>query len=320
MMLEERMGKDAYARRLVIERYRLEEYYRPVSPRMVAFKVRVLRPILRFALRVLGLYRSGRRQYHDLSIRRNTLEIPGLPSAFAGYRIMQMSDLHIDLDPSLVDTIAVAVGGLKCDICVMTGDYRNATVGPSDEVIPLMRRLREALDAPTYAVLGNHDLAEMVAPLEEAGIVFLVNEAKILQRGAEAIALVGIDDPNVYGTHDLAHALHEVPRGMVKILLSHSPVIYREAAEHGIAAVLAGHTHGGQICLPGGIILSRNDKSPRRFHRGGWHYHDVQGYTSVGTGACGLPVRFNCQPEVTIHTLQPAVQDGRRELEECVSA
>lgn len=303
-MLEERMGKDAYARRLEIERYRLEEYYRPVSPRMVAFKVRVLRPALRFALRVLGLYRSGRRQYHDLFIRRNTLEIPGLPAAFAGYRIMQMSDLHIDLDPSLVDTIATAISGLKYDICVMTGDYRNATVGPSDEVIPLMRRLREAVGAPTYAVLGNHDLAEMVAPLEEAGIVFLVNEAKIMRRGATSIALVGIDDPNVYGTHDLVHALHELPCGMVKILLSHSPFIYREASEHRIAAVLAGHTHGGQICLPGGIILSRNDKSPRRFHRGGWRFHDVQGYTSVGTGACGLPVRYNCRPEITIHTLQ----------------
>ena len=273
---------------------------------MTALKIKVVRPILACGLRLLGLYRHGYREFHNLQLRHNIFRIAGLPPEFAGFTLLQMSDLHIDLDPSLVDTITAAIRGLRYDVCVMTGDFRNSTIGTWDEIVPPMQRLRAAVTAPTYAVLGNHDFSGMVAPLEEAGITFLLNESVALTRGEQTIYLVGVDDPNIYATHDLAHALRQVPAGAAKVLLSHSPVIFREAEAYGIDAVLCGHTHGGQICLPGGGILVRNDKSPRRFHRGSWQYRALQGYTSIGTGSCGIPIRFNCPPEITLHTLQPA--------------
>ena len=301
--MNERMGERAYARRRKIERGRLIEYHLPVSPRMTALKIRVIRPILTLGLRVLGLYRHGYRQFHNIRVRRNTLAIRRLPDAFEGFTLLQMSDLHIDLDATLVDSVAAAIAGLQYDVCVITGDFRNSTIGAWDAVVPPMRRLVEQIRAPVYAVLGNHDFADMVPPLEAAGVRFLVNESTAVERDGAALYLVGIDDPNIYATHDFDHALRRVPSGAIRILLSHSPAIFREAAARGFEALLAGHTHGGQVCLPWGGILVRNDKSPRRFLRGAWRHGDLQGYTSSGTGSCGIPIRFNCPPEVTLHTL-----------------
>ncbi|MGI6099418.1 MAG: metallophosphoesterase [Lentisphaerae bacterium] len=304
--MNERMGERAYARRRKIERGRLIEYHLPVSPRMTALKIRVIRPILTLGLRVLGLYRHGYRQFHNIRVRRNTLAIRRLPDAFEGFTLLQMSDLHIDLDPSLVDSVAATIAGLQYDVCVITGDFRNSTIGTWDEVVPPMKRLVEQIRAPVYAVLGNHDFADMVGPLEETGMRFLLNESAAVERDGTAIYLVGIDDPNLYATHDFDHALRSVPSDAIRILLTHSPVIYGEAAARGFAALLAGHTHGGQICLPWGGIVVRNDRSPRRFLRGAWRHGDLQGYTSSGTGSCGIPLRFNCPPEVTLHTLRRA--------------
>ena len=305
-MMDERMGQRPYARRLAIERGRLIESRQAVSPKMTALKIRVIRPILAFGLRAIGLYRHGYRQYHNIRVRRNTLAIRRLPDAFEGFTLLQMSDLHIDLDATLVDSVAAAIADLPYDVCVITGDFRNSTIGAWDAVVPPMRRLVEQIRAPVYAVLGNHDFADMVPPLEAAGMRFLVNESVAVERDGAALYLVGIDDPNIYATHDFNHALRRVPSGAIRILLSHSPAIFREAAARGFEVLLAGHTHGGQVCLPWGGILVRNDKSPRRFLRGAWRHGDLQGYTSSGTGSCGLPIRFNCPPEVTLHTLQRA--------------
>jgi predicted MPP superfamily phosphohydrolase len=303
MRIDQRMGQELHERRRKIERGRLLEHARPVSPKMTAIKIRVIRPILNLGLRLLGLYRHGYRQYHNLVVRHNTLALHNLPASFEGFTLLHLSDLHIDLDPSLVDSIGASLDGLRYDCCVMTGDFRNSTIGPWSEVIPPMRRLLALIGGPVYAVLGNHDFIDMVEPLERLGMRFLVNESVPLVRPGGSVHLVGVDDPNIYATHDLARALRGVPADGVKILLSHSPVIYREAAAHGIQAVLAGHTHGGQVCLPGGGILVHNDSSPRRMLRGAWRAGTLQGYTSVGTGACGLPVRFNCPPEVALHRL-----------------
>ena len=303
MTIAQRMGEAHYGRRRRIEHGRLLEVAQPVSPKMTALKIRVIRPILNLGLRLLGLYRHGYRQYHSLVVRRNTLALRNLPAPFEGYTLLHLSDLHIDLDPSLVDSIGVALAGLRYDCCVMTGDFRNSTVGSWRDVLAPMRRLLALVEAPVYAVLGNHDFVDMVEPLERLGMRFLVNESAPLAWGGEVIHLVGIDDPNIYATHDLEHALRGVPDDGVKILLSHSPVVHREAAAYGIQAVLAGHTHGGQVCLPGGRMLVHNDKSPRHMLRGAWRSGTLQGYTSVGTGACGLPVRFNCPPEVALHAL-----------------
>ncbi|MDD5705365.1 MAG: metallophosphoesterase [Kiritimatiellae bacterium] len=301
--LRARLGHRQYRRRLAIEQGRILEHRRPVSPQLTAIKIHVAQPLLTLGLRLLGMYEHGNRQFRSLRVVRHDLLVRDLPAPFAGYTILHLSDLHIDLDPTLITPIAAALRDLRYDLCVLTGDYRNSTVGPCGPAVEAMLRLRAAIDAPVFAVLGNHDFLAMVPPLEREGIRFLLNESVALRRGEATLYLAGIDDPNIYRTHSLARALRHVPRTAAKVLLSHSPVIHREAARQGVQAVLAGHTHGGQVCLPGGRILIHNDDSPRQMLRGPWQFEDVHGYTSPGVGCCGLPVRFNCPPEVTLHRL-----------------
>jgi predicted MPP superfamily phosphohydrolase len=91
----------------------------------------------------------------------------------------------------------------------------------------------------------------------------------------------------------------------ISVLISHTPEIYRQAAHADFDLLLSGHTHGGQICLPGGIPITLDSALPRSLGSGPWKYHDMIGYTSVGAGTSILPARFNCPPEITLHHLQP---------------
>ena len=92
--------------------------------------------------------------------------------------------------------------------------------------------------------------------------------------------------------------------GEFSILLSHTPEVYRQAAHANFDLMLSGHTHGGQICLPGSIPIKLEAVLPRRMGAGPWQYRDMIGYTSVGAGSSVVPVRLNCPPEITLHHLR----------------
>jgi uncharacterized protein len=94
--------------------------------------------------------------------------------------------------------------------------------------------------------------------------------------------------------------------------LSHTPEIYRQASHAGFDLLLSDHTHGGQICLPGSIPLTLGSVLPRRFGAGPWEYHNMAGYTSTGVGSSIVPVRINCLPEITLHSLWCAEEGGRQ--------
>ena len=83
----------------------------------------------------------------------------------------------------------------------------------------------------------------------------------------------------------------------------HTPEVYRQAAHAGFDLFLSGHTHGGQICLPGSIPITLGSVLPRRMGSGPWNYGEMKGYTSVGVGCAVVPVRINCLPEITLHHL-----------------
>jgi len=87
------------------------------------------------------------------------------------------------------------------------------------------------------------------------------------------------------------------------VLLSHSAEPYRAVQARGIDFMLSGHTHGGQICLPGGFAPMRNARQPSSMLNGAWVFHELTGYTSPGAGVCMVPVRYFCPPEVTVHVL-----------------
>jgi hypothetical protein len=189
------------------------------------------------------------------------------------------------------------------DLCVLTGDYRGETYGPYERAIEGLGRVRAHLHSPVYGVLGNHDTIRMVPELEEIGIRMLLNESEAIERGGEHIHLVGIDDAHYYRVDNIEKAASAVPAAEFSILLSHTPEIYRQAAHAGFQLMLSGHTHGGQICLPGAIPIILDSVLPRRMGAGAWTYHRMAGYTSVGVGSCILPVRLNCPPEITLHRL-----------------
>jgi hypothetical protein len=88
----------------------------------------------------------------------------------------------------------------------------------------------------------------------------------------------------------------KTPHDEFSILLSHTPEIYRQAAHAGFDLRLSGHTHGGQICLPGAIPITLDSVLPRRMGSGAWRYHGMADYTSVGAGSCIVAVRLNCPP------------------------
>jgi hypothetical protein len=203
-----------------------------------------------------------------------------------------------------MDRVVALLEGTSYDLCVLTGDYRAKTWGPHEAAMSGVARVRDALRGEVYGVLGNHDTILMVPALETMGITMLLNEGKIVERAGERIHLAGIDDAHYYRMDNLDKAAADIPPGAFSILVSHTPEIYRQAAHADFDVLLSGHTHGGQICLPGRIPITLDSVLPRSMGSGAWRYHDMIGYTSVGAGSSVVPVRFNCPPEITLHRLR----------------
>ena len=260
--------------------------------------------LIRLTLRGLGLYRRGLRNASAIQICRNEVVMPRLPAAFDGFTLLHLSDLHLDMDDAYPTTLIERLREVDYDICVMTGDFRARTYGAHEAAIEALARVRPHLRGPVYATLGNHDSIRMVHAIEALGITLLLNEAVVLERDGARLHLAGIDDPHYYQVDNLEKAAQNISPEEVAILLSHSPETYRLAAHAGFDFMLSGHTHGGQICLPGGIPMMTNADCPRRFCRGAWRYHTMQGYTSAGSGSSVVGVRFNCPPEITLHRLR----------------
>src|SRR5579885_1457088 len=241
-----------------------------------------------------------------LSVRRNEVASGRIPTAFGGFAILHLSDLHADMSEPAIARVIERLPHLNYDICVLTGDYRGKTFGPFDACLAGVARLRAAIKDPVYGVLGNHDTIRMVPALEGMGIRMLLNECTVIEREEERIHLAGIDDAHFYRVDNIEKAASSIPHDEFSILLSHTPEIYSQAAHAGFGLLLAGHTHGGQICLPGGIPIMLDLVLQRAVGAGAWKYAQMAGYTAVGIGSSVVPVRFNCPPEITLHYLRPA--------------
>ena len=236
-------------------------------------------------------------------MRHNVIRSRRLPSGFDGFSILHISDLHVELSQGANRRLIELVRDLRYDVCVLTGDYRSRTFGPFAAALEGLGLLRANLEPPVYAVLGNHDTIRMVPGLEAMGIGVLLNESTAIVRGDQRIHLAGIDDAHFYRVDNIQEAAAGIPAYEFSILLSHTPEIYRQAAHAGFDLMLSGHTHGGQICLPGSIPVTLDSVLPRRMGSGAWTYQQMAGYTSVGVGACIVAVRLNCPPEITLHQL-----------------
>jgi len=257
-----------------------------------------------------------------LRVRRATVKLKGLPEAAQGLRVVQISDLHagaITPLPLLRRWVELA-NSLSPDLVVLTGDFVSrpdsyftrtgwfGLVKPVDHYAPglasELAHLRASLGV--YAVPGNHDAAEQsfqyLADVlrAEAGIHALVNQSVKLANG---LWLAGFDDLRG-GDPDVRTALREVPREAAQLLLSHNPRLAWLVADRN-ALVLSGHTHGGQVRLPGNIFNKAPvDMVGSDWIRGFFQLERALLYVSPGVGSICVPLRLRMVPEVALFTLE----------------
>ncbi|WP_157698808.1 metallophosphoesterase [Geobacter sp. DSM 9736] len=249
-----------------------------------------------------------------LTLTRHRVHVPRLSPQFRGFTILHLSDLHCkqfgDGQAMLLDLIA----GLSFDVVALTGDMvtaGNVQLRPTLEIIEALR------NRPIYFVSGNHEWGsgkqeQITRSFEKAGAMVLRNEGNRIQRGREQLWLAGIEDP-VGGECRLEDALAGIPENDVRILLSHVPYIFPDAARNQVDLVLAGHTHGGQIRLPflGAPYVPRQGFFPR-WSYGLYRSSSTNMVVTSGLGETSIPVRYNAKPEVVLVTLNQAEGDEAR--------
>jgi predicted MPP superfamily phosphohydrolase len=300
-VLEKRLGRRHARQRIDIEKDHEAQVFGQGINFFHIENLALSRVLIRATLMASGLYWRGSNNAAKVEIRHNRILLPQLPASFDGFTILQLSDLHVEMSDAAMDRVVTLLKDARYDICVLTGDYRAETYGPYDATLARMAQMRAALEGTIYGVLGNHDTICMVPGLEAMGIRMLLNESEAIARGGQRLHLGGIDDAHFYGMDDIEKAAAAIPHDEFSILISHTPEVYRQAADAKFNLLLSGHTHGGQICLPGGIPITLDSVLPRSMGSGAWTYHNMIGYTSVGAGSSVVPVRFNCPPEVTLH-------------------
>lgn len=269
-----------------------------------------LHRIIAFFLRVTFIKWIGQAHALNLKLEQFDLACPSLPAAFDGLRILFVADLHIDNTDALVEKIIEAVDSVTYDICVLGGDYtfghawKNAIDHSNLETIAKYLVSR----SPVYGVLGNHDTYDVGKLLETIGVKMLVNDNVAIDRDGEKIYISGLDDCHYFGADDIKLADESIEEGAFKIMVSHSPETYKQAADAGYALYFTGHTHAGQVCLPGRKAIVRGASVPTRILNGLWHHGTMTGYTSRGVGTSGIPVRFFCPPQIPLITFRSVSQ------------
>lgn len=256
-------------------------------------------------LRLSGLHRRGRANALDIALKPVMVTLPNLPAAFDGYRILQISDPHLDLLPELADRIAAVLDGVSVDLLLTTGDYRDRHDDPPEPGLALLRHALSTVDVRDgrFALLGNHDPAAAVPLLEDMGLEVLLNQTVTIERQRSTLHVTGLDDVHHFYTA-AAQAALQAPSNGCRIAAVHSPEVADLAADAGIDLYLCGHTHGGQIRLPGLPPIKTQLRRCRAYSHGLWRHGDMVGYTTNGTGVTTIPIRFNCPPEVALIILR----------------
>ena len=246
----------------------------------------------------------------DYELTETVVPVRGLPAAFEGFRIAQLTDVHHSRIVPIeeVRRVVSLVNATRADLIALTGDY---TTELRRFVEPCAEALAE-LRAPegVWAVLGNHDHRTdgpfTAQALKARGINVLTNENTVLRRGADELQLAGVDDWS-WGKANFESALRGVDLARPSVLLSHEPIAFDRPLTRGVSLILCGHTHGGQIYLPFvGSPASSIWPKYFRYIRGLYERDGTRLYVSRGTGMIGVPLRIGARPEVAVLRLQRA--------------
>lgn len=250
----------------------------------------------------------------ELDVKEVEIKLPRLPREFSGYRIVQFSDLHMGgwMNGERLRNVVDMVIKQDPDLVVITGDiftgpvWDTNLINAADEFVVEISRL--TADFKTLGVLGNHDYwsdaNETRKALERGGVIEIGNAFHTLERDGQELHIAGVDD--IWYEHDdLDEVLSKLPKTGEAILLAHEPDFADKSAKTGrFGLQLSGHSHGGQIVLPfiGPPVLPwLGQKYPSGLYKVG----EMWQYTNRGVGMF-LPIRFNCRPEITVFTLNPA--------------
>lgn len=248
-----------------------------------------------------------------LVVRELVAELPDLPEEFDGFRIVQLTDLHIGphLPRKRLERIASEVAAMDPHLIAVTGDI----VDDRSEDLEVYASVFGSMRAPSgvFLIPGNHDIYAGWPAVErrlrrgDLGTL-LVNESREIRRGDAVITLVGTGDPAGRGfpdsavSPDIQRSLAGIPPGRTIIALAHNPALFPALAEGGVALTLSGHTHWGQVALPAA-----------GWSMAGMFLEDAMGintrgrsllYISPGTGYWGIPFRIGAPGEITLVTLR----------------
>ena len=250
---------------------------------------------------VAGLSAVGiRSALAGVQIKELEVKLRGLPRELAGFRLVQISDVHVGplLRKDWVAHVVAQIRALSPDLVAITGDLVDGRVHELREHVAPLARIEARRGV--YFVTGNHEyysgVEEWYAHLPTLGVRPLRNERVEVAPGLE---LAGIEDPT--GEPDLTSALQGRDPASALVLLAHQPRQFPEAARHGVPLTLSGHTHGGQI-WPFSWVVALAQPYLAGLHRRG----DSQLYVSRGTGFWGPPMRVFAPAEITLLKLQPA--------------
>jgi predicted MPP superfamily phosphohydrolase len=242
---------------------------------------------------VLGLAQTSK----GPQLEEVDIPIRNLPEAFQGFRIAQVSDLHVGplIRRDYVQNVVKMVSEAKPDLIALTGDFSDGTVGHlRDEIWPL-----EQLQAPhgKFFVTGNHEYYweanEWLKLHREMGARILENEHVVLEKDGKQLVLAGVND--LSHESDPKAAAQGAPSGVPRILLAHQPASYKAASEAGFDLQLSGHTHAGQF-FPWNLVV----KVAQKYYRGLNRHENMWVYVNRGTGYWGPPIRFAVPSEITL--------------------
>ncbi|MGA2886646.1 MAG: metallophosphoesterase [Terracidiphilus sp.] len=267
----------------------------------------------------LALY-SSELERHWIEVVQSEIPLRGLPESFEGFRIAQISDIHMDefTEPFFLRRVIDQVNSLQPDAIFLTGDFVSSGIFSTKFAIGAAWQcaniLKEKLQCRhLYAVLGNHDVVigakEVTEALTTNGIPVLNNTYLPIERANSRFWLAGVDDP-VEGRPKPELAIPDSIRNLPNepvILLCHAPdyvdYLLANPVGHAIDLMLSGHTHGGQVRLPllGALQLPLLGK---KYVQGWFRLGSLQLNVNRGIGTSGLPFRFDCLPEITLITLR----------------